>query len=170
MMVLESDRLCLRHLTFEDAPFILNLVNDPSWLRFIGDRGVKTLEDAQLYLRKGPIAMYRTFGFGLYAVEQKSGEALIGLCGLIKREGLQDFDLGFALLPPFCGQGYAREAAAAVLVHAKERCGLTRVAAIATLDNERSIKLLESLEFRFEKVIKLPETNQRAWRLFARLL
>ncbi|HXV23933.1 MAG TPA: GNAT family N-acetyltransferase [Alphaproteobacteria bacterium] len=170
MMVLESDRLRFRHLTLEDAPFILELVNEPSWLRFIGDRGVRSLEDSRLYIRNGPIAMYEAFGFGLYAIEQKVDKAPIGLCGLVKRDGLQDFDLGFALLPRFWGQGFAREAAAAVLVHAKGVCGLARLVAIATPDNERSIKLLEHLGFRFERRVELSPNNPGTWQLFARLL
>ena len=167
MTVLETDRLILRRLTLEDAPFIYELVNEPSWLRFIGDRGVRTLDDARAYIRKGPIAMYETFGFGLYAIQRKPDGAPMGLCGLIKRDFLTDFDLGFAFLPSFRGQGYAREAAAAVLIHAKEVGNLARVAAITSLDNERSIKLLESLGFRFDEVIKLSGKDPGT-RLFTR--
>jgi RimJ/RimL family protein N-acetyltransferase len=167
MTVLETDRLTLRRLTLEDAPFILELVNEPSWIKFIGDRGVRTLDDARAYARKGPIAMYEALGFGLYATQRKSDGALMGLCGLIKREFLKDFDLGFAFLPRFWDQGYAREAAAAVLTHAKEALGLARIVAIASLDNERSIKLLESLGFQYEEVIKLSEKDPGT-RLFAR--
>lgn len=169
MTVPETDRLILRRLTPEDAPFIFELVNEPSWIKFIGDRGVRTLDDARTYIRKGPIAMYEAFGFGLYAAQRKPDGALIGLCGLIKREFLKDFDLGFAFLPQHWGQGYAREAAAAVLTHAREAFGLERVVAITSLDNERSIKLLESLGFQFESVIKLSEKDPGT-RLFARLL
>ena len=169
MTALETDRLILRRLTLKDAPFIFELVNEPSWLCFIGDRGVRTLEDARAYIRKGPIAMYAAFGFGLYVTQRKPDGALMGLCGLIKRDFLKDVDLGFAFLPRFRGQGYAREAAAAVLAHAKKGFGLSRIVAITSLDNEASIKLLESLGFGFEEVIKLSE-NDPGTRLFARAL
>jgi ribosomal-protein-alanine N-acetyltransferase len=169
MTALETDRLILRRLTLDDADFILRLVNDPSWLRYIGDRGVRTVEDACAYLRKGPIAMYEIFGFGLYAAQRKLDGAVIGLCGLIKRNFLKDFDLGFALLPEYRGQGYAREATTAVLNHARVDCDLLRVAAITSLDNERSIRLLESLGFEFEEVIRISDDDPGT-RLFARVL
>jgi len=100
-VVLATDRLILRWLTLDDAPFILVLLNDPSWLRFIGDKGVRTLDEARDYLRQGPIAMYERAGFGLYLTELKAGGIPIGLCGLIKRESLEDVDIGFAFLPQF---------------------------------------------------------------------
>jgi RimJ/RimL family protein N-acetyltransferase len=169
MTTLETDRLILRRLTLDDAEFILRLVNDPSWLRYIGDRGVRTLEDARAYLRKGPIQMYEIFGFGLYAAQRKLDGTVMGLCGLIKRSFLKDFDLGFALLPQYRGQGYAREAASAVLNHAREECDLLRVLAITALDNEPSIKLLENLGFEFEEVIRISDDDPGT-RLFARVL
>ncbi|HEX6103531.1 MAG TPA: GNAT family N-acetyltransferase [Alphaproteobacteria bacterium] len=155
MTLLRTDRLILRRVTSADAPFIRSLVNDPDWLRYIGDRGVRTLEDARAYVRNGPARMYETYGFGLYAVERRSDGAVMGLCGLIKRDTLPDFDLGFAFLPAHRGQGYAREAAAMVLTEARDAFGLSRVLAITSLDNERSMALLESLGFRFEQVIRL---------------
>ena len=155
MTLLRTDRLILRRVTSADAPFIRSLVNDPDWLRYIGDRGVRTLEDARAYVRNGPARMYETYGFGLYAVERRSDGAVMGLCGLIKRDTLPDFDLGFAFLPAHRGQGYAREAAAMVLAEARDAFGLSRVLAITSLDNERSMALLESLGFRFEQVIRL---------------
>lgn len=155
MTLLRTDRLILRRVTSADAPFIQALVNDPDWLRYIGDRGVRTLEDARAYVRNGPARMYETYGFGLYAVERRSDGAVMGLCGLIKRDTLPEFDLGFAFLPAHRGQGYAREAAAMVLAEARDAFGLSRVLAITSLDNERSMALLESLGFRFEQVIRL---------------
>ena len=155
MTLLRTDRLILRRVTSADAPFIKALVNDPDWLRYIGDRGVRTLEDARAYVRNGPARMYETYGFGLYAVERRSDGAVMGLCGLIKRDTLPEFDLGFAFLPAHRGQGYAREAAAMVLAEARDAFGLSRVLAITSLDNERSMALLESLGFRFEQVIRL---------------
>lgn len=154
--VLETERLVLRRLTVDDAPFMLRLVNEPSWLRFIGDRGVRTLDDARRYLLEGPIAMYERLGFGLYATTlRKDDAAPIGICGLVKRDGLDDVDIGFALLPEFWGKGYAREAAAAVMDYAREVVGLRRVVAITSLDNESSARLLEKIGLRFEKMVRL---------------
>lgn len=155
MNVLETDRLILRTLSLEDAPFILQLVNEPSWLRFIGDRGVRNLEDARGYIQKGPLEMYRRFGFGLYLVELKADGGPIGLCGLIKRDTLKDVDIGFAFLPRFWGQGYAYEAAASVLAHGQNTLGLRRIVAITSQDNHSSIKPLEKLGLRFEQLLQL---------------
>src|SRR5438552_2883098 len=139
MNVLETERLRLRWLSAEDAAFMLELVNDPAWLRFIGDRGVRTLEDARGYILNGPVAMYRRVGFGLYLVELKQSRTPIGICGLIKRAGLEDVDIGFAFLPAFCGQGYAYESASAMIAYAQDTLGLYRVVAITAPDNQRSI-------------------------------
>lgn len=160
MQVLETDRLIIRWLTVEDAAFILELVNDPSWLRFIGDRGVRTLEDARSYILKGPVEMYGRLGFGLYLVELKSEGVPIGTCGLIKRDSLKDVDIGFAFLPSFRGQGYAYEAASAVLAYGKNTLGLERIVAIVSPGNDRSIKLLEKLGLRFEQNVQLSERNE----------
>jgi RimJ/RimL family protein N-acetyltransferase len=160
MKVVETDRLTLRRLAVEDSAFILELVNDPDWLRFIGDRGVRTLEDARTYLLNGPLAMYERTGFGLYAVELKSDSVPIGMCGLIKRDGLADVDIGFAYLPQYRAHGYAYEAASAVLAYGRSEFGLKRIVAITSPDNERSIQLLEKLGFTFEKIITLPGNNE----------
>jgi RimJ/RimL family protein N-acetyltransferase len=160
LYVLETDRLVLRRISIDDDAFILELLNDPGWLRFIGDRGVRTLEDARNYIINGPLDMYERLGFGLYAVELKDGGAAIGMCGLIKRATLPDVDLGYALLPRFAGQGYASEAAAAVLAYARQALGLARVLAITSPDNERSIRLLERIGFRFESMLQLSEDDE----------
>lgn len=104
-MMIQTERLILRQLTPADAPFILQLLNEPSWLQFIGDRGVRTLAEAEQYIINGPIAMYVEYGFGLYVVEQKENPQPMGLCGLIKRPLLEDVDIGFAFLPAFWGKG-----------------------------------------------------------------
>jgi len=166
LKVFETDRLILRRLSGEDAAFILKLVNDPLWLRFIGDRGVRTLEDARAYILKGPVAMYERVGFGLYLVEHKRDGVPLGICGLIKRDGLDDVDLGFAFLPEFRAQGYAYESAAAVLAYGRNVLGLKRIVAITSPDNERSVHLLEKLGFTFEKMIQLPNDSE-AVKLFA---
>lgn len=166
MKVLDTDRLTLRWLKLDDAAFIMELVNDPAWIRFIGDRNVHSVEDARGYITKGPAAMYARNGFGLYRVERKDSGSPIGLCGLIKRDNLDDVDIGFAFLPRFCGAGYAREAAAAVLVHGQREFGLKRIVAITSVDNVRSIKLLEGIGLRFEKLIKLSSDSDEV-KLFA---
>jgi len=154
MAVSETARLRLRHLASPDAPFILELVNEPGWLRFIGDRGVHDLESARGYIENGPGAMYARLGFGLYCVESRADGTRLGLCGLIKRDTLEDVDLGFAFLERHQGRGYAREAARATLEEARG-LGLQRVAAITSPDNERSIQLLAELGFRFLDMRKL---------------
>lgn len=149
MHVLETERLILRWLTVDDAAFVFELATEPAWLRFIGDRGIRDLETARVYLERGPLDLYRRLGFGLYRVELKSAGTPIGICGLIKRDGLEDVDLGFALLSRFQGHGYALEAAAATLAHGRRDLKLGRIAAITDPDNERSIRLLEKLGFRY---------------------
>ena len=155
VQVAETDRLRLRWLDASDAAFIFELVNDPSWLRYIGDKGVRTLQDAANYIERGPAAMYQRLGFGLYLVELKRTREPVGICGLIKRPGLQDEDLGFAFLPRFWDQGYAVESASAVMSHARKVLGLGRIVAILSHDNHRSGKLLGKLGFRFERTIRL---------------
>jgi RimJ/RimL family protein N-acetyltransferase len=165
--VLETERLVLRHLHEGDAAFILRLLNEPSWIRFIGDRGVRTLEGARAYIARGPAASYERHGFGLDLVELKDGGAPAGICGLIKRDGLADVDIGFAFLPEFWGRGYALEAAAAVMEHAEHVLGLRRVVAITSKDNDSSIRLLEKLGMSFEGVTTLPGDDEEI-KLFAR--
>jgi len=153
--ILETARLSLRHLDGHDAAFVLELVNDPGWLRFIGDRNIRDLDAARRYIAEGPVAMYRKFGFGLYLAELKSTATPIGLCGLVRRDGLDDVDIGFALLERFRGHGYAREAARAVLGHALGALGLRRVVAITAPDNRASQRILEDLGLSFERMIRL---------------
>jgi RimJ/RimL family protein N-acetyltransferase len=163
---IDTPRLRLRPLALDDAPFILALVNDPDWLRQIGDKGVRTLDDARRYIVDGPMAMVARHGFGLQAVERKHDARPIGICGLIKRDSLDDVDLGFALLPAYRGHGYAREAATATLAYARDVVGLRRVVAITALDNADSAKLLERIGMRFESLIPAG-TDGAPLRLFA---
>lgn len=156
MKVLETTRLILRWLEVEDAEFIFELLNEPSFLRFVGDKGVRSIADAREYILHGPIASYEHFGFGLFRTELKTGDP-IGICGLLKRDSLEDVDIGFALLPEYWGQGYAFEAASAVLTYAGEVFALQRIVAITDPDNFASIKLLEKLGLRFERMVKLSE-------------
>jgi RimJ/RimL family protein N-acetyltransferase len=155
MEVAQTERLLLRWLNAGDSTFILELLNEPSWLRYIGDKDVKTIQDAERYIESGPVEMYRQLGFGLYLVELKENGAPIGICGLIKREALLDVDLGFAFLPRFWSNGYAFESASAVMSYARRALGLSRIVAILSPDNHRSAKLLEKLGFRFDSTVRL---------------
>jgi RimJ/RimL family protein N-acetyltransferase len=166
LKVLETDRLILRGLSINDAEFILELLNDPSWLQFIGDKGVRTLDDARDYILKGPVEMYARLGFGLYLTELKEGGVPIGICGLIKRDSLEDVDIGFAFLPRFWAKGYAYESASAVMGYGKHVLGLKRIVAITSPDNHSSAKLLEKLGLQFERMMKLSNDAQEV-RLFA---
>ena len=158
MNVLETDRLTLRRITTDDAPVILALVNDPAWLENIGDRGVRTLDDARAYIEKGPVAMYQRCGFGLYLAVRKADGAAIGMAGLIKRDTLDDVDVGFAFFPEYRGHGYAYEAAAAVVAYGKRELGLERIVAITSPTNARSIKVLEKVGLVFLRSLgKSPE-------------
>ena len=153
--VIETQRLVLRQLTTDDAAFLFRLLNEPSFLRYIGDRGVRSLEDARKYILKGPMASYRRYNFGLFLTELKSDGTAIGTCGLVKRISLTDVDLGFAFLPEFWAQGYAVEAAGAVMDYARDAIGLKRVVAMTSLDNAGSMRLLGKLGFVFERRIRL---------------
>src|SRR5208282_140417 len=153
LKVLQTERLVLRRLRVRDAAFIRDLVNEPSWLKYIGDKGVRTLEDARQYLRNGPVAMYARLGFGLYRVELREGGEPIGICGLIRRDSLPDVDLGFALLPCHWRRGYAHEAAVATMAYGKNALGLSRLLAIVSPENLPSCRLLEKLGFRVERLV-----------------
>ncbi|HZG17118.1 MAG TPA: GNAT family N-acetyltransferase [Candidatus Bathyarchaeia archaeon] len=157
MKVLETDRLILRHQSMEDAAFILELLNDPSWIKYIGDRGVRTLEDARGYIENVSQDMYARLGFGFYLTELKDGGVPIGICGLVKRESLEDVDVGFAFLPKFWGNGYAFEAASAVMNYATGVLGLQRIVGITNENNQASAKLLQKLGMHYEGMISLGE-------------
>lgn len=144
-MHIESERLRLRELVAEDAPFILALLNDPDFHRHIGDRGVRDLAAARDYIEQGPRLSYARHGFGLYLIERRSEGAAMGICGLVKRDHLPDMDIGYALLPAFRRQGYALEAAQAALRDGRERLGINRVVGIVSAGNRDSIALLERL-------------------------
>ncbi len=157
MLVLETSRLIVRRMTLDDAPFMLGLLNDPSWLRFIGDRGVRSLADARNYIEQGPLAMYARRGFGFYIVERKGQASPIGMCGLAKRDYLDDVDLGFAVLPEYCRNGYTYEAACAVRDYAHAQLGLERLVATTRPDNLASAALLEKLGMRLERNFTHPD-------------
>jgi ribosomal-protein-alanine N-acetyltransferase len=160
MKILETSRLSLRQMSVDDAEFMLALLNDPSWLRFIGDRGVRTLEDARNYILQGAMANYARLGYGFYLVELKETGIAIGMCGLAKRDYLVHADIGFAFLPRYCGQGYAFEAAAATLEYAQQQLHLPRILATTRVDNLSSSKLLEKLGMRLDKIIMHPDGDR----------
>lgn len=160
MRVIETERLVLRHFCPDDAEFILRLLNEPSFKRQIGDKGVKTIEDARQYLRNGPLDSYDRFGYGLNMVELKDSGEDIGMCGLVRREELDDADIGYAFLERHWSNGYARESAQAVLDHARQKLGLKRIVAIVRPGNHASIRLLERVGLRFDRMIRLAEDDQ----------
>jgi [ribosomal protein S5]-alanine N-acetyltransferase len=153
--VLDTPRLRLRRITAADAAFMLRLLNEPSFLQNIGDRHVRTLEDACAYIAKGPQASYETHGFGLYMMELKESGEAIGICGLLKRESLPDADVGYALTPEFWSRGFASEAVAGVLTHAAETFALKRVLAVVNAENAASIRVLEKQGFRRRGTIRM---------------
>jgi RimJ/RimL family protein N-acetyltransferase len=163
VIVVETDRLTLRRLTVDDAAFILELLNEPSFLEFIEDRGVRTLEDARRYILTGPVQSYERWGFGLYLTVLKESGAPIGICGLLKRDSLEDVDIGFALVPRFWSRGYALEAAAAVMAYGRDVLGIHRIVAITSPANHASMRVLQQLGLRFDRMIRLPgeETETR---------
>lgn len=154
--MLETERLVLRRLTPEDAPFILHLVNEPGFLRFVGDKGVRDLAGAENYIRTGPMASYAQHGFGLWLVLLKADGTPAGMCGLLKRPVLEDVDVGFAFLAELNGRGYASEAAAACLRHGRTTLGLKRIVAITAPDNLASGRVLEKIGLRFDRMIDVP--------------
>jgi len=164
--VLESERLVLREFDLDDAEFILELLNESAFVRFIGDKGVRTRADAREYLQKGPLDSYRRFGFGLYLASLRVDGTPVGMCGLVKREGLADADVGFALLSRYCSRGYAVEAAAAVLDYARRTLNLGRIVAIAKPENQASIAVLEKIGLKFERMVRLSSDGPEL-RLFA---
>jgi len=170
MKILETERLILRELTASDDAFVLDLLNQPSFIKYIGDRQVRNLDDARSFIENRYRASYREHGYGLYAVELKPEiqdpkspiqNPVIGMCGFVRRDTLPDADIGFAFLPQFERRGYAYESAAAVMEYGRQTLGLTRVLAITTTDNESSGRLLGKLGFKFDRIITLGDEDLR---------
>jgi [ribosomal protein S5]-alanine N-acetyltransferase len=153
--VIETERLRLFRFAAEDAPFALTLVGGPTFIRYIGDKGVRTLDDARAYLANGPLASYARFGFGLFKVERTADGTPIGMCGLLKRDTLEDPDLGYAFLPEYWSQGYAREAAAATVEYGRRVHGLARIVAVTDPDNAASAAVLRHIGFEFERPVRM---------------
>ncbi len=161
MIILETDRLTLRELTFYDSSFILELVNTPGWLTYIGDRNIKNNEQAKKYLENGPLKSYAQHQFGLWLVTRKQDGEKLGICGLLKRDYLDQPDLGFAFLPEFTGKGYAKESANATIAYAHSKLKITDISALVIAENKRSIHLLEKIGMSFQKTITVgPESLQ----------
>ena len=166
---LETARLSLRRLEYNDARFIVRLLNEPSFIENIGDRDVRSIDDAHRYLREGPIAMYEAHGFGLWHVARLSDGAALGMCGLLKRDNLPDVDIGYAFLPEHWGMGYAFEAAEATMRHGAAKFGLERVTAVVSQGNAASIRLLEKLGLRYERMFAM-HPGEAEVRLYGRPL
>ncbi|HEY0306119.1 MAG TPA: GNAT family N-acetyltransferase [Longimicrobiales bacterium] len=157
--MIETDRLLLREFRPSDGAFALALLNEPAFLQFIGDRGVRTIDDAARWIETGPRANYARLGFGHYVVTLKQTDEPIGICGLRTREGLNDPDLGYALLQKHWGHGYALEAARAVLQWCRTALKIPRVLAICSPANGPSIAMLEKLDFTYQQRMRLPNEN-----------
>ncbi len=156
MTLIETNRLLLRKLTVDDAPFMLDLLNQPSFIQFIGDRGVRTLDDAREFILTRYVAAYERLGFGIYLTLLRESKIPIGICGLVKREGLDNVDIGYAFLPQYWSQGYASESVSAVLAYARNTLGIRRILGITTPDNASSIRVLEKAGFTFGRMVTLP--------------
>jgi RimJ/RimL family protein N-acetyltransferase len=158
--ILETKRLTIREFSTTDAEFILTLLNTPTWQKFIGDKNVHSIVDAENYLNDGPLKSYRENGFGLWLVLQKDDNKPIGMCGLVKRDYLEDVDIGFALMPEYEGLGYGFEMASATIKHSKNILHIESVVAITDADNTTSIKLLNKLGLHFERKVNSAEGDE----------
>ena len=152
---LETERLHLRRISLDDAEFMLEIWNDPAFVRHVGDRGVRTIEQAHEAMKSGALKLYADYGYGPYAMVLKSDGSRIGICGLFRRESLDHPDIGFSVLPDFCGKGYAGEAASAVLAHARDDLGIRELTAIVAPGNAPSIGLIRKLGLSFARMITM---------------
>lgn len=161
MIIAETDRLIIAKMTLDDALFMLELLNTPNWIKYIGDRNVKTVEEAKNYMQNGVLKSYEESGFGFYKLLLKDERnKTIGTCGLVKREQLEDVDIGFAMLPEYEGKGYGKESAQEIMKLAKTRFNLHRIAAIVLPSNDSSVKLLEKLGLTYVKRIAPFDENE----------
>jgi len=160
MEILETERLLLRPLTLDDSDFILELLNTEGWIKYIGDRNIKTNEQARNYLENGPLKSYQTNGFGLSLVQLKTSNKSIGMCGLIKRDYLDHVDIGFAFLPDYTGMGYAYEVAKRTIQYAINELQKENILAITLPENSSSIKLLEKIGFKYDKNFITEDTRE----------
>jgi RimJ/RimL family protein N-acetyltransferase len=156
-MTLETERLRLRRMTPDDAEFLHELMNEPEFITNVADRGISNLTDARRWIAEKIMPGYERDGFGFNVIELKNIGGPIGICGLVKRESLEDVDIGYSILRAWCGKGYAYEAASAVLAYGRNILGLDRIVGITSSSNSISIHLLEKLGLHFEKMVQLPE-------------
>lgn len=155
LSVIVTERLSLREMSAADAGFVLEILNDPGFIRFVGDRGVRSLEDAARYASERFVESYRQNGFGLWLVETKDEKVPVGMCGLLKRKELNVVEVGYAFLPSFRARGYAFEAAAAVKTYARDVLKLPRLHAVVNPDNAVSIRVIEKLGMKYEHPVRL---------------
>jgi RimJ/RimL family protein N-acetyltransferase len=151
----ETGRLRLQRLSLDDAGLMLAIWNDPAFIRYVGDRGIRTLDQARVTLEEGAFRLYSEYGYGPYRVALKADDTAVGICGLFRREGLDEPDIGFSTLPEHCGRGYAYEAACAVIEHARNDLGLPRLTAIVSPGNRPSVSLIRKLGFAFERMHRM---------------
>src|SRR3712207_2499377 len=165
--ILETERLSLREMTTADAPLVLEILNEPAFIEFVADRGVRSVDEAEKFIEEKFVRSYAEHGFGFYAVELKESGTPIGMCGLIKRDVLEDVDIGFSIFERFWGHGYATEAARALMHYGLTTLGLPRIVGVTAPHNERSAAVLEKLGLRFEKMIEMPGYTHPSTRLFS---
>jgi ribosomal-protein-alanine N-acetyltransferase len=154
--LIETERLCLRPVTRDDAELMLAIWNDPAFIRNVADRGIRTIDEARVAIQSGAQKLFEDYGYGPYSMALKSDGSQIGICGLFKRDNLDDPDIGFSVLPDYCGKGYAGEAAVAVVDFARRELGITALTAIVSPSNAPSIGLIRKLGLRFERMITMP--------------
>ncbi|NOK63995.1 MAG: N-acetyltransferase [Chloroflexi bacterium AL-W] len=159
-VIIETARLTVRPFTLDDAPFIVRLLNEPSFIEHIADMGVRTLDDARNYLRDRPMASYTQHGFGLWRVGLKESDTPIGMAGLLSRETLDNIDLGYAFLSAYFGKGYAFEVTSAIMTYARVQLGYRKVVAVVHANNEPSIRLLRKLGFNYERMVRLADDQE----------
>ena len=163
--IAETDRLVLREMVADDAEFVFELLNTPSFLKYIGDRGVRSVDDARMFVQERYRQSYLDHGYGLYTVELKDDHKPVGICGFVRRDTLPGPDIGFAFLPQFEGKGYGFESALTVMEYGRNVLGFDQVLAITTPDNQASIRLLEKLGFSFTEQIR--DTGSEVLNLFS---
>jgi RimJ/RimL family protein N-acetyltransferase len=159
-LILETERLTIRTLTLDDADLMLAIWTDPAFVRNVADRGIRTLDEARKAMQEGALHLYEEYGYGPYRVALKEGDRAIGICGLFRRDGLDEPDIGYALLPGFYAQGYMIESARRVLDYARQDLRLPYVTAIVNPDNDASVRLLKKLGLEFEKMMRLPDEDE----------
>ena len=156
----ETERLTLRRLTLDDAELMLSVWNDPAFVRYVGDRGIRTVEQAVTALEEGAMKLYEEHGFGPYRLGLKPGDTAVGICGVFAREGMDEPDIGFSVLPQFVKLGYAYESAVAVVEHARNDLKLPRLTAIVSPENAASVGLIKKLGLQFEEMVRLPGDDE----------